>query len=117
MSIVSHIPKSARYTIGTRIENKFLDLLELTYTTYFSAKEKKSELLSQCIFASDILKFLINVAWEGKFISHKQYEDLAVKLDEVGKMLWGWRKSFEVKDKQSLRADALKKNPAGAGKR
>lgn len=108
MSIASHIPKSARFTIGIRIENKFLDLLELTYTTYFSEKEKKGELLTQCIFTLDILKFLINIAWEGKFISHKQYEDLAVKLDEVGKMLWGWKKSFDPQEK---------KNPARAGKR
>lgn len=108
MSIISHIPKPARYTIGARIENKFLDLLELTYTTYFSEKDKKRELLSQCIFISDILKFLISISWEGKFISHKQYKDLAVKLDEIGRMLWGWKKSFEVKEK---------KNPAHAGKR
>lgn len=31
------------------------------------------------IFTIDILKFLITTAWEGKFISHKQYEDMAVK--------------------------------------
>ena len=102
MSIVPHIPKTARYTIGSRIENKFLDLLELSYTSYFSEKDKKVERLSKCIFASDILKFLISTAWEGKFISNKQYENIALKLDEIGKMLWGWKKSL----------DQDKKNPA-----
>lgn len=43
MNIVPHIPKGARYTIGARIENKFLDLLELSYATYFTKKEKKME--------------------------------------------------------------------------
>ena len=103
MNIVPHIPKVARYTTGARIENKFLDLLELTYTAYFSEREKKAEKLSKCIFTLDILKFLISVSWEAKFISHKQYEDVATRLDEVGKMLWGWKKSFD---------NTKKKNPA-----
>ena len=96
MNISPHIAKNARFTVGARIENKFLDLLELTYTTYFSGKDKKTAKLAECIFTTDILKFLITTAWEAKFISHKQYEDVAFKLDEIGKMLWGWRKSFEA---------------------
>lgn len=95
MNIVPHIPKTARYTIGSRIENKFLDLLELSYTAYFIEKEKKAEKISTCIFELDILKFLISTAWEAKCISHKQYEEIALKLDEIGKMLWGWKKSFD----------------------
>lgn len=98
MSIVPHIPKTARYTTANRIENKFLDLLELTYTAYFSEKEKKVDKLSECILTLDTLKFLITVIWEAKFISHKQYGDTILRLDEVGKMLGGWRKSLEDKD-------------------
>jgi hypothetical protein len=66
MNIVPHIPKTARYTIGTRIENKFLDLLELAYTAYFIEKEKKAEKISACIFELDILKFLISISWGSK---------------------------------------------------
>lgn len=108
MGIVPHIPKAARYTTAARIENKYLDLLELTHTTYFSEKEKKTERLSECILSLDTLKFLITVAWEAKFISHKQYEETATRLDEVGKMLGGWKKSL---------VETNTKNPAVAGKR
>ena len=96
MGIVPHIPKIARFTIGVRIENKFLDLLELSYTSYFSEKDKKAEKLSECIFTVDILKFLVTTCWEGRFISNKHYENIASKLDEIGKMLWGWKKSLET---------------------
>ncbi len=108
MGIVPHIPKTARYTIGARIENKFLDLLELTYSAYFSDKEKKAEKLSECILKTDIIKFLISTAWEGKFISNKQYEDIALKLDEIGKMLWGWKKSLEDLQKTPLNRQSLR---------
>lgn len=96
ITIVPHIPKTSRYTLGVRIENKFLDLLEITYTAYFSSKDKKLEKISNCIFNLDILKFLISLTWEAKLISHKQYEEIAIKLDETGKMFGGWRKSLEI---------------------
>lgn len=94
MEIIPHIAKSARYTIGARIENTFLDLLEQAYTAYFSSKEKKAEKVAECIFTLDILKFFISIAWEGKLISHGQYETLALKLEEAGKMFGGWQKSL-----------------------
>ncbi len=96
-----HIPKGARYTIGSRIENRFLDLLELSHTAYFIAKDKKDEKISKCILLVDTLKFLISIAWEGKLISNKQFEDIAVKLDEIGRMFGGWRKNLDNPQKKN----------------
>jgi hypothetical protein len=101
MDLVPHIAKGARYTLGARIENKFLDLLELLYAAYFSDKEKKPQKITDCILITDTLKFLISVAWEGKLISNKQCEDVAVKLEEIGKMLGGWRKSLDNPEKKN----------------
>lgn len=101
VNIVSHIPKSSRYTIGARIENKFLDLLELSYTAYYSKKENKEEKISDCIFILDKLKFLITVAWEAKFISNKHFEEITLKLEEIGRMLGGWKNKLNSKNKNS----------------
>jgi hypothetical protein len=95
MNIVPHIQRGTRYTIGARIENKFLDLLELTYITYFSKKETKIEKISECIFLLDTLKYIISVAWDAKLFSNKQFEEVALKLDEFGKILWGWKNKLE----------------------
>ena len=101
LSIVPHMAKGARYTIGERIENKFLDLLELSYKTYFTGKDGKIEKISECILLTDSLKFLISVAWEGRIISNKDCEDMAMKLDEIGKIFGGWRKSLENPEKKN----------------
>ena len=93
--------KSARYTLGERIENKFLDLLELSYNAYFTEKEKKLEKVAECILITDGLKFLISIAWEGKLISNKHCEDMALKMDEVGKMLGGWKNSLSNPEKKN----------------
>lgn len=101
MNIVPHIAKGSRYTLGARIENKFIDLLELSYNAYFTEKDKKSEKISKCILITDTLKFLISVAWEGKLISNKQCEDTAIKLGEIGKMLGGWKNSLANPEKKN----------------
>jgi len=104
MNIVPHVAKSSRYTIGARIENKFLDLLELAYAAYFTEKEKyteKLEKVSGCILILDTLKFFISVAWEGKIISDRQCQNVSAKLDEIGKMLGGWKNSFNNLEKKN----------------
>jgi len=101
VSITPHIAKGVRYTIGLRIENKFLDLLELSYVAYFTEKEKKGEKISECVLVLDTLKFLMSVAWEGKLISNAYFEQVSVKLEEVGKMFGGWKKNLENPEKKN----------------
>lgn len=101
MNISLHIAKGQRYTIGSRIESKFLDLLETSYIAYFTSREQKSEKISECILTLDTLKFLINIAWEAKLVSHKQYAEVGQKLEESGKMFGGWRKNLENPDKKN----------------
>lgn len=101
MSISPHIAKGARYTIGARIENKLLDLLELAYIAYFTEKGRKEEKINECILVTDTLKFLVSIAWEGKLISDRQCEDIAKKLEEIGRMLGGWKKSLGNPEKKN----------------
>jgi len=96
LNIVNHIPKDHRYTIGVRIENKFLDLLENSYLAYFIAREKKTEKITHCILILDTLKFIISITWEAKLISPNQYEETAIKLEEIGKMFGGWKNSLDI---------------------
>ncbi len=101
MKISAHLPKNSRYTLGTRVENNLLDLLEQIYLAYFSPKEEKPAKVSDCILRLDALKFLIAVAWEGRILSQNHYQEIALKLEEVGKMLGGWRKNLDNPDKKN----------------
>ena len=101
MNIVGHISRGSRYTIGTRIETKFLDLLEISYMAYFIEKEKKAQKISECILVLDTLKFFIHTAWELKLISNQQYADVGGKLGEAGKMFGGWKNSLQYQEKKN----------------
>ena len=96
ISIIPHISRTARFTIAARIENKLLDLVELSYLTYFSEKNKKAIKITECILLLDTIKFLVTLAWQGKLISNKHFEEIAVKLDEVGKMFGGWKRKMNT---------------------
>jgi len=95
LKIVPHLPKSSCFTLGSRIENMFLDLIEISYTTYFSKKKGKAKKVRKCIEIYDKLKFLISITWEAKLIGNRQYENIAIKLVEVGKQLGGWKRSLK----------------------
>jgi len=95
------MPRVDRYTTGARIENHFLDLLELIYKAYYASMENKSVIIVEAITKNDIIKYLLQIAFENKLIKEKQYLELSEKLQEVGKILGGWKKGIESKIKNS----------------
>lgn len=97
LEIVPHIPRSSRYTLGDRIENKFIDLLESVYKAYYSRGETKIAHIVRAIAILDILKFLLQTAWEARLVSNGKLSELSEKLMEIGKMLGGWKNSQEKK--------------------
>jgi uncharacterized ubiquitin-like protein YukD len=99
--ILPHIQKRQRYTLGDRIGNRFLDLIETAYLAYFCPREQKAEKIDHCIIITDTLKFLISIAWEGKLVSDTHFENIAVKLDEIGKMFGGWKRSLDNPEKKN----------------
>lgn len=100
IKISNNIPKKRQYTLGNRIENKILELLEISYLAYFS-KENKVEKISKCITVLDLLKFYISLSWEAKLIPSKQYEETSILLAEVGKMMGGWKNSLNNPERKN----------------
>jgi hypothetical protein len=94
---LADFPKVYRYNIGGKIENCFLALLENTFITVYLSGERKSAQLSMAILKLDSLKFFLQLAWENKCLSNLKYTTLSENLDEVGRMLGGWKKGLENK--------------------
>ncbi|MDO8579427.1 MAG: four helix bundle protein [bacterium] len=85
-------------TIGEKIDNTFLTLLELIFKGCFATdKFEKLSFVSLAIGKCDILKFFLQISWEHKIIDHKKYGELILELDHVGRMLGGWKKNIQEK--------------------
>ncbi|MDO8555234.1 MAG: four helix bundle protein [bacterium] len=97
-SYLVNLKRLDRYTIGAKIDDTFLSVLELIFRACFACdKFEKLSLVSQVIGKTDLLKFFIQIGWEHKIINHTQYGVLILYFDEVGRMLGGWKKAINEK--------------------
>lgn len=93
-----NISRVDRYTIGIKIDDIFLSLLELIFKATFAYdKFEKLSIVSGAIGKADLLKFFLQIGWEHKVLDHKTYGDIILQLDEVGRMLGGWKKNLQDK--------------------
>lgn len=95
--ILADFPKTYRYNLGGKIENSFLSVLENTFITVYLSGEEKRAQLCLVIAELDSLKFFLQLAWENKCLANNKYSDLSEKLNEIGRMLGGWKKGLEIK--------------------
>jgi len=87
-------PKTERYGIGRRIDTLFLEVLELNFAASYLPPDQKIILLGKTISRLDILKFFLQLAWENKLIPNEKYIALSQNLEEIGRMLGGWKKGL-----------------------
>jgi hypothetical protein len=97
LSLQKNFPKTERYGLGQKINQTFLEILELTFTASCLPPDQKIIMLSRTISRLDILKFFTQLAWENKLIPMEKYAELAQKIEEIGRMLGGWKKGLESK--------------------
>ncbi|MFA5248078.1 MAG: four helix bundle protein [Patescibacteria group bacterium] len=95
--ILTDFPKAHRYNLGGKIEEYFLGMLENIFTAIYLPKEKKYLELGSAIVKLDGVKFFFQLAWENKCLSNERYAELSEKLNEVGRILGGWKKGLEKK--------------------
>ena len=100
------LPKLHKHSLGLRIDNLFVEIMEAISTASFLDITKKLPFIVFAIKKTDLMKVLLMVLWETKSLDTKKYIALSLKIDEVGKMLGGWN-GRTVKDLEKL---ALKQN-------
>lgn len=84
------MPKSHRYTLGARIDDLLVELIEATSVAGFTPRPEKLPFVRLAIRKLDTAKILLLVLWEAKSIDAKRYIAISERLEEIGKMLGGW---------------------------
>ena len=88
-------PKAKRYTLGQKIDNLTLEILELSIAAGISLREKKLPHLEKAIVSLDLLKILLRLAKDIQCLDNKKYIQLEESLQEIGRMLGGWKRSIK----------------------
>ncbi len=84
------LPKIHRHSLGQRIDNVFVEIIEAIATASFLGRTEKLPYVRRAIQKTDTVKILLMILWETKSLDNKKYVALSIKLDEIGKMLGGW---------------------------
>lgn len=98
-----HFPKKSRYTLGEKIDSRFIQVLELLFVASYQSVQEKMPTVERALTGIDTLKFLLQLAWELHILDDKKYIALSEGIGEVGRQVGGWKKGLQ------------KKTPAPAG--
>lgn len=91
---IRHFPKDFRYSLGTKIDSLFLEVIEAIFMASILIKGQKLPHIQKASIKLDMLKFFLQVAWESKAIDNKRYITFSSQLAEIGRMLGGWQKQI-----------------------
>ncbi len=84
-------PKSARFTLAERMIVLSFDVMDLIVEAIYT-RERRS-LLQRANLQLEKLRIYVRLSFERKFLSFKQYESLAERMEEAGRMVGGWMRS------------------------
>lgn len=84
------LPKIHKHSLGQKIDNIFVEIIEAISIASFLSKEEKQPWVRLAIRKTDTLKILLMILWETKSLDDKKYITLSEKIEEIGRMLGGW---------------------------
>lgn len=99
------MPKKCRYTLGDKIDSRFLQILELLYLASYQSSTEKLPTLENALTSIDTLKFVLKIAWEIRALDDKKYTTLSEGLHEAGRQVGGWRKGLQTKTSTNHQAE------------
>ncbi len=90
------LEKINRYSIGLKIDNLFIETIGHLFIAAHKNREQKGFYLTQASDSLDMLKFILQIAWEIEILDINKYVALSSHLNEIGKMLGGWQKQTKT---------------------
>ncbi|KKP59414.1 MAG: hypothetical protein UR53_C0002G0028 [Candidatus Magasanikbacteria bacterium GW2011_GWC2_34_16] len=89
------MPRLSRYTLGVKIDNLFLEILEITLIAKYTKHNEKLSFLQEISRKLDNLKFFVTLLKEAQGLDASKYGQLAPKLVNSGKMLGKWIQNLQ----------------------
>lgn len=88
--LVTKFPQKQRFVLGQQMQNGVLEILQGTIAA--NHERDKVTLLKRVSVDLDKFRYLFRLSKDLQFISVRQYQFGAEKINEIGKMLGGWMK-------------------------
>jgi len=92
---INKFPRSLRFTLGDRLQNRLSDLLDTYVRALYTPKADKKSLLEEANIQLELLRHYFRLGFDLGLYNSTKYEHFAQKLHEIGRMTGGWIKSLE----------------------
>ncbi|MFH1170250.1 MAG: four helix bundle protein [Candidatus Vogelbacteria bacterium] len=89
-------PKPDRFTLGTRLENLMLDLIELVLLTKSKTGLSQMLLLNKTDIKLQTIKLMVRLSYEAKSLPTSAYAKIEEQLLELGRLIGGWLKQTKT---------------------
>lgn len=93
--ITEKLPALKQQTIGRRLEDGILQLLELLIMAKHAPKAHKGAYLIKATAKTEIILFMLRMLLTQKLANATTLHQLQAKVVEIGRMLGGWCKSIQ----------------------
>jgi hypothetical protein len=90
---VRHFPKDFQYTLGERIKNQVIALVEMIYQANISENVPEKQEHLRCLCAKvETLRFLLRMCYDLHLCNLEAYTRFNEQVEDISKQLNGWRK-------------------------
>lgn len=96
-----NMPRTERFGIGTKIDSFFLELFDLLRNAAYANPYDKIPLLEKAITKIDGIRFFLQLSWELSLMHNNHYAVIAKDIEEIGRMVGGWKKGLIAKTSAS----------------
>lgn len=88
------MPKHVRFTLSQRIIQHSLDIMEGIMEAIYT--KERAPILHKLNQKLEILRVLMRICYERKYLSITQYRYAVLQLERTGQMIGGWLRSLET---------------------
>ena len=91
---VEKFPRSQKFLLGDRIQSTALNVMERLIEATYTRERRRS--LAEANLGIQKLRVLFRLAKDLRYLDMGRYEHTARALDEIGRLIGGWRKAHDA---------------------
>jgi hypothetical protein len=93
---VTKLPRDRKFTIGNRLLDRVITVLENATQAYYSPRSQKASLLNAININLEVIRQLLRFLYEVKVHDLQKHKHLNHGIDELGRAIGGWLKSLSA---------------------